>query len=76
VKSLDLTTGQAAKINDRIRPLVSYLYRLKERMERRSFPRDDPYYLLVVRAHDAMHRLFVETHYMSCKQGVGRGDRK
>jgi len=45
-------------------------------MERRGFPPTDPYYLLVVRALDAMHRLGVETHYLSCKGGVGKGPRE
>jgi hypothetical protein len=52
--------------------MLGYLGRLARRMEERGFPPDDPYYLLVLRAQDAVHRLSVETHYRSCTSGVGR----
>jgi hypothetical protein len=50
---------------------MNYLVRLKTRMEEVGFPPADPLYKLVAGAYDAMHRLSVETHYLSCK-GVGR----
>jgi hypothetical protein len=38
------------------------------------FPPDDKLYQKVEAAYDAMHRLTVEVHYLSCN-GVGRLDR-
>ena len=39
-------------------------------MEEAGFPHDDALYLKVCAAYDAMHRLSVDVHYLSC-DGVG-----
>ena len=44
-------------------------------MERLGFPPDDRLYRIVARAHDGLRDLAVETHYMGCKEGVGRPPR-
>jgi hypothetical protein len=66
-----ITKDQAKTLNAAIQPKLAYLYRLRERMTKAKFPPDDKLYCLVERAYDAMHRLFIELHYLSC-DGVGR----
>ena len=62
--------SQAKVISSALFPGMNYLYRLKERMQKVGFPHNDKLYLLVYNASDAMHRLSVEVHYLSC-DGVG-----
>jgi hypothetical protein len=68
----DLTKSQAQAIHDAIGPTLGYLFRLRQRMDKRGFSPSDPLYQLVVNAYDALHPLTVELHYLSCKEGVGR----
>src|SRR5687768_4256888 len=53
----DINAEQEAAIEFAIFPPTVYLHRLKERMERLGFPANDPLYLRVVAANDAMHAL-------------------
>jgi hypothetical protein len=76
MKSDDLKTWQAAKINKALFPLVNYLGRLYFRMEKVGFLPDDPLYILVRNAYHAVLSLSHELHYMSCKSGVGRDPRE
>ncbi len=68
----DLTHEQAGKLRDVIGPQMCYLFRLRERMTKTGFLPDDKLYYLVDKAYDAMHKLFIELHYMSCQGGVCR----
>ena len=43
----------------------------EEWMDERDFPRDDELFVLVKRAHNAMHDLFNETHEL---RGCGRAE--
>ena len=63
---------QARKINDALYPGINYLARLQERMIRVGFTLDDPLYVLVTKAYDAMLHLSGELHYRSCEGGAGR----
>jgi hypothetical protein len=63
---------QAGKVKEAVGPMVGYLYRLLRRMEKVGFGRADRLYDLATQAYDALHALSVETHYLSCKGGVGR----
>jgi hypothetical protein len=63
---------QAAKLLKTLRPMLGYLYRLRERMDKVGFISSDPLYRRVCRAYDSLHALTVELHYLSCK-GVGKG---
>ena len=65
-----VTKDQAKTINKALFPSLNYLVRLKERMEKVGFPQDDKLFLMVCKAYDAVLRLHVETHYLSC-DGVG-----
>lgn len=66
-----LTKDQAKKINAAVQPSLAYLFRLRERMTKTGFPPADPLFQLIENAYDAMQRLFVALHYLSC-DGVGR----
>jgi hypothetical protein len=66
----DLTREQAQVLKNKLRPMLSYLGRLKERMCRRGFVADDRLLAAVCRAEDAVHALTVEVHYLSVGDGV------
>jgi len=68
----DLTTEQAAKIRAALVPTLSYLGRLRERMDKTGFTPDDKLRGLTSQAYNALHHLCVELHYLSCSGGVGR----
>lgn len=70
--SRDVLPEHAARIRHALRPKLQYLGRLKARMEDLGFVPSDPLFILVKNAHDSLHALCVELHYMSCKGGVGR----
>ena len=72
MNSRDLKPWQAEAIRRSLQPKIAYLHRLLRRMETKGFPPGDPYFVKVRDAYNAMHSLFVETHYMSVKGGVGR----
>jgi hypothetical protein len=67
----DIERWQAVKISKGLQPGLSYLFRLKARMEKLGFLPSDPYYELVSAAYNAMHALFIQTHYLACI-GAGR----
>ncbi len=72
----DLTTDQAKEINAALYGSLNYLCRLRERMEKKGFKPDDPLFVLVEKAYDAMRRLTGDLHYRSCSSGVGRPSTK
>jgi hypothetical protein len=65
----DVTKAQAAKLNKALYPPTNYLVRLRRRMERLGFPFNDPLYMLVCAAHEAVNRLRLGAHYLSCDVG-------
>jgi hypothetical protein len=71
----DLTPEQAGILYRGLVGGMTYLLRLRTRMEKARFRQDDQVYQMVCKAYDAMHRLSVELHYRSCKGGVGRPKR-
>jgi hypothetical protein len=62
----DITTDQAKQVADAVCRQKAYLYRLRERMQKRGFTESDLLYQKVQAAYDAVFRLWVELHYMSC----------
>src|SRR6476659_11508257 len=65
---------QAEAIKEKIGPMLGYLNRLKKRMNA-VFVRDDPLFAEVIDAADALHKLNVSIHYLSCgKTGAGSGE--
>jgi hypothetical protein len=51
--------------------MLAYLNRLKKRMNDRKFPHNDPLFNQVVDAADAVHKLNVSIHYLSCGKTGG-----
>jgi hypothetical protein len=70
-----LKRWQAAKLHEALHPTVGYLYRLRERMQKAGFPPGDLLFQRVCQAYDAVHRLSIELHYLSC-DGTGGPSRK
>jgi len=56
----ELTRAQARAIRAQIEPMRDYLYRLRKRMATRGFPLDDPLFVLVVEAQQAIGQLFMD----------------
>ena len=69
--SSQLTHEQARRIHDAIGPTVGYLSRLLDRMDKRHFPPDDKLRRLATDAFHALKDLAMDTHYRSCRSGVG-----
>jgi hypothetical protein len=67
----DIAPKQAEAIKQKIRPMLAYLNRLKRRMDQRKFPHDDTLFNEVVDSADAMHKLNVSIHYLSCGKTGG-----
>jgi hypothetical protein len=72
VTSDDLTTEQARRVGAVVGRELRYLGRLRDRMQRRGFPPDDPLVRDVTAAYNAIHGLRVRLHYLSCSSGVGK----
>ena len=70
--SSDLRPWQARKIRRQLESALSYLTRLKRRMELRGFPPNEPLYLAATQAQNGLQSLLVQLHYLSCESGVGR----
>ena len=68
----EVTREQAEAIGKKIGPMLGYLNRLKDRMNK-VFARDDSLFDEVINAADALHRLNVSIHYLSCGQASGHG---
>src|SRR5688572_4235958 len=62
-----LQPDHAKIVGKSIWPMLNYLVRLRERMEKR-FPADDPANIDVVKAYQAIHALHVRLHYLSCRR--------
>ena len=72
MNSRDLTAEQAKQTRQQLLPSLRYLAALRNRVQQCGFPADDPLRQRVEQAHDAVHRLTIELHYLSCNGGVGR----
>lgn len=66
----DLTPEQAARIGERIVPMLRYLSRLTDRMQQRGWSGNDPLYVRAWEARDALHELRVRLHYHSLGPGT------
>src|SRR5262245_54916059 len=74
-----LTPDQARKVRDQLQPMLRYLNRLLERMNRVGFLPDDPLMKLATEAWDKVHALWVDLRYQSladirAAEGVRRRD--
>ena len=64
--SNDLTREQIEALLASVRRQLSYLGKLRDRMNQRGFPPDDPLYVAATGAFNAVHALGVELHYLTC----------
>jgi hypothetical protein len=68
----DVTLAQCTQMRDRLRAYVTYLHRVRTRMDRRGFPQTDELLRATDAAYDAARELTRKLHYLGCKSGVGR----
>ena len=71
---MNLTREQAAIVAASVHPMLGYLIRPRQRMQKVGFLVGDPLYLKVREAEDKLHSLWVDLHYRSCGSGVGRSN--
>jgi hypothetical protein len=64
---MDLSREQIDRLSQQIGPMLRYLHQLQGRMDKVGFVPSDKLYRLVGEAFDAVHRLSVELHYMTCE---------
>jgi hypothetical protein len=69
---MNLTREQAAALSAKVGPILGYLVRLRQRMDKVGLLPGDPLYVLVREAENKLHHLSVELHYRSYGSGVGR----
>lgn len=69
--SSDLTRAQLDAIKARLMRDKRYLRKLAERMHEQGWPADDELYRLTREAFDAVDRLSMAAHYLSCKGQTG-----
>jgi hypothetical protein len=63
---------QAKKLATIVGPMVRYLYRLKDRMEKTGYGERHPMYLRVVEAYEAVLSLHKEIDLTAVGKGNGR----
>ena len=63
--SSHLTAAQADDLANHIGPMLGYLTRLRERMQRRGWAASDPLYVDVQATREAMHRLHLTLRELS-----------
>jgi hypothetical protein len=68
----DIQPAQAAAIRKIVWPMLGYLTRLQQRMEKVGFTLNDPLYQSVKKARESVFDLSMDLHYLSCTGGVGR----
>jgi len=61
-----LTPEQAAELDRRLGPMLGYLTRLTNRMQKRGWNSTDRVYARAWEARDALHEVCVRLHYASC----------
>jgi hypothetical protein len=69
---LQLTPKQAEALRDRIRPMLSFLHRCRQRMDARGFDQTSKIYLGIDKATRAVHELDVTLRSISRDSGVWR----
>jgi len=68
-----LSTKQAEALRDRVRPMLHFLYRCRQRLDALGFDDKGVIYRAIDKAYCAIHELHMTLHYESCGRGVGRG---
>jgi hypothetical protein len=71
-----LKQWQIANLQKSVAPMLTYLHKLRDRMQRASFLPQDPLYQVVEKAYDAVQALTVKLHYLGCDHGTGNPPRE
>jgi hypothetical protein len=71
--STELDSRQCQVIGDRLQPTTAYLLKLHQRMRAKSFPADDPLYLKVGLALEAIRAVAIDLHRRQNWTGVDLG---
>jgi hypothetical protein len=66
-----LNRKQAEALQNRIRPMLSFLHRCRRRLEALDFQQECELFQSVDKAHRELHSLHVTLIYESCGRGVG-----
>ena len=66
-----LTREQARELGERLRPMLVFLLRFRDRLKYTGFEPDGELYRVADKAHDAVHHLSVVLHYESVPRGAG-----
>jgi hypothetical protein len=66
-----LTPKQAEALGARIGPMLRYLHRCRQQVDKRGFDPRSEVYKAIDKAYCAVHGLRVTLHYISCERGVG-----
>jgi hypothetical protein len=69
----DLTPAEADALARRRQPMLGYLVRLSDRMQKRGWRADDPVYVAAWAARYAVHDLTVRVRYQACGNPGGGG---
>ena len=67
-----LTTKQAEALRDRIRPMLHFLHRCRQRLDALGFDQRGAIYQAIDKAYGAVFDLHTTLHYASCDRGVGK----
>jgi hypothetical protein len=67
-----LTTKQAEALRNKIRPMLHFLHRCRQRLDALGFDSKGAIYQAFDRAYCALYSLHMTLHYESCAHGVGR----
>jgi hypothetical protein len=71
----DLTPAEANALAQRLAPMLGYVVRLTNRMQKRGWRAHDPAYVAAWEARDAMHELLVRVRYQACGNPGGTNRR-
>ena len=69
----DLTPQQAAALAAKLSPMLGYLVRLTDRMQKSGWRAEDEAYRAAWRARNEMHELCVRLRYQACGNPGHRG---
>jgi hypothetical protein len=67
-----LTTKQAEALRDRIRPMLHFLHRCRQRLDALGYDQRSAIYQAIDKAYGAVFDLHTTLHYASCGRGVGK----
>jgi hypothetical protein len=70
--SIPINPEQWEIVGRQLAPLLRYVRRLFNRMEKIGVPNDDKVFVATRKAIDALHELTVRVHYAKCPRGVGK----